>query len=125
MNIIFEKGLLGLEQYKNYQIEDVENSDVYKILSSLDDKDISLAIISPFEAYKNYQVNIPKDTEVNLKISSEEDVILYTTVTLSSDIKKTTTNLRAPIVINKKTCLGEQIILANESYEIKHPIIEE
>ena len=40
-------------------------------------------------------------------------------------MKKTTSNLRAPLVINVKNCTGEQIILNKECYKIKHPIIEE
>jgi flagellar assembly factor FliW len=125
MKIVFEKGLLGLEEYKNYEIEDVPDNDLVKILRSLDDNEISLAIISPFDVEENYEVDIPNETLDNLKITEEKEVELYTTITLNSEIEKTTTNLRAPIVINKETLLGEQIILSSEKYRIKHPIIKE
>ena len=51
--------------------------------------------------------------------------MLLTTVTLNSDPKKITTNLRAPIAINNSNKLGEQIILENDKYEIKCPLIKE
>ena len=122
MKIEFDKGLLGLEEFKSYKIEDVEDNEFFKVLRSVDDKEIGLVITSPFLVDENYEVEIPKDIVKSLKIENEKDVELYTTVTLNSDMSKTTTNLRAPIIINTKTKLGEQIILVNEKYKIKHPI---
>lgn len=60
-----------------------------------------------------------------MKIKSEEDVWILNTVTINSDYKEITTNLRAPIIINIKEEIGEQIILKNEDYKIKHPIFQE
>lgn len=122
MKIFFEKGLLGLEEYKNYEIEEIEGNDTFKVLRSLEDKDLSLVIVSPFDVKEDYEIDLPDETVKNLKITDDKDVELYTTVTLNSDMKKSTTNLRAPLVINIKNALGEQIILKNENYKIKHAI---
>ena len=122
MKIFFEKGLLGLEEYKNYEIEEIEGNDTFKVLRSLEDKDLSLVIVSPFDVKEDYEIDLPDETVKNLKITDDKDVELYTTVTLNSDMKKSTTNLRAPLVINIKNALGEQIILKNENYKIKHTI---
>ena len=51
--------------------------------------------------------------------------MVFNTVTLNSDPKKITTNLKAPIIINISNNLGEQIILDKEKYKIKHPLIKE
>lgn len=125
MKIFFDKGLLGLENCKNYNIEDVEDNENYKILSSIEDNDIQLVIMNPYSIKSDYEIDIPEDVVKNLKISKKEDVLLYTTVVLNSNYKKMTTNLRAPLVINEKTLLGEQIILPKDVYEIKHPIYKE
>jgi flagellar assembly factor FliW len=37
-------------------------------------------------------------------------------------VEHITTNLKAPIIINIKQKLGEQIILDNDKYKIKHPL---
>ncbi|HCQ91059.1 MAG TPA: flagellar assembly protein FliW, partial [Clostridium sp.] len=60
-----------------------------------------------------------------LKIKEPNEVMVYTTVTLNSNIEKITTNLKAPIVINRFSKLGKQIIIDNESYKIKEPIFKE
>lgn len=125
MRVKFEKGLLGLEDLKNYEIEEVEGNEDFKILRSLDDGDISLVITSPFYVKKDYEIELSKDVIGNLDIRNEKEVLLYTTVTLNTDMSKTTSNLRAPLVINTTNCTGEQIILNKESYKIKHPLIEE
>lgn len=125
MNIKFKKGLLGLESYKNYVLEDIEGNDEFKLLKSLDDSNISIVLISPFYLIKNYEVELNEKIVRELCINNENDVLLFSTVTLNSDMKKTTVNLRAPLVINVRNCIGEQIILNKECYNIKHPLIEE
>lgn len=118
MNVTFEKGLFGLEEYKEFTLMDVDDIKPYKVLQSIKDENIGLVLISPFEIYREYEVELDKGTIEEIKINSEEDIMLYTTVNINS----ATTNLRAPIIINFKEKLGKQIILQNEEYQIKHPI---
>lgn len=124
MSITFEKGLIGLEEYKNYTIEDVEENECFKILKSCDDDNFSLIITSPFWIDEGYEVSLSDEVIKGLKIESERDVMVYTTVTLNYDIKKSTTNFRAPIIINLKNNLAEQIILDKDKYMIKQPLMK-
>lgn len=125
MKIFFEKGLLGLESYKNYDLQDIKGNNEYKVLNCLDNKEISLVVMSPFNIKNDYEINLSEEVIKHLKIESKDEVTLFTTVILNSDYRKMTTNLRAPIVINEQSLLGEQIILPKDSYEIKHPIYKE
>lgn len=125
MEITFEKGLLGLENLKKYRIEDIEDNEDFKVITSVEDPDISLVIISPFKVKEDYEIDISDETVDNLHIEDSKDVLLYTTVTVNSDVKKITTNLRAPLVINKKNNLAEQVVLSKDAYEIKYPLIKE
>ena len=121
--IKFYKGMLGFEGLKEFKFFDVEENPNFKLLKSNDEQHIGFVVVSPFDVNENYEVNLKKSTIKALKIEKEEDVLLFTTVTLNKDIKKITTNLRAPIVINIKTLLGEQLILDKEEYKIKTPLI--
>ena len=118
MNITFKKGLLGLEEYKEFNLMELEDIRPYKVLQSNKDENIGLVLISPFDIYKEYEVEIDDKTINEMKIKSEEEIMLYTTVNLNT----ATTNLRAPIIINVVEGIGKQIILQNEEYKIKHPI---
>ena len=84
-----------------------------------------MVVVSPFDIEEDYEVDIPDSVTKELNIKSHEDVLILTTVTVNSDPKKITTNLRAPIIINLKNNNAEQIILSSEKYKIKHPIMKE
>lgn len=124
MNLNFKKGILGFEHCKNFEVKDIEENPLFKILESKEEEEFNLVIVCPFDVEENYEFQVPDATLKNLEIDSEKDVMVYSTVTVNSDMKKTTTNLRAPIVINTKNNLAEQIILSDEKYKIKHPLLK-
>jgi len=125
MNICFKKGILGFDYCKNFELIDIEENDAFKLLKSKEEQDFQMVVISPFDIEENYEVHIPESVEEELQIESDKDVTILTTVTVNSDPKKTTTNLRAPIIVNLKNNNAAQIILSNEKYKIKHPIMKE
>ncbi|MBU5488441.1 flagellar assembly protein FliW [Clostridium sp. MSJ-8] len=124
MNITFEKGLIGLEEYKDYIIEDIEDNEYFKILRSCDEKDFSIVVTSPFYVDEKYEIDLSEEVVNRLSIISEKDVLIYTTVTVNSDMRKATTNFRAPIIINTKNNLAEQVILDKDKYMIKQPLMK-
>lgn len=123
--ICFKKGLPGFEDLKKFIVYPVEENNIFSILQSIEQEKVGILVISPFTVCKDYEVKLTEEQISNLKIKSEEDVWILNTVTINSDYKEITTNLRAPIIINIKEEIGEQIILKNEDYKIKHPIFQE
>lgn len=123
--INFEKGLLGFNEYKKFILIDLKGYEPFKLLQSLEDKDIGIIVTSPFEFFKKYEFTLNKELLDRLKIIEENQVSVYTTVTLNSNPNKFTTNLKAPLIINTFNKCGEQIILDKEKYKIKHPLIKE
>ena len=122
MELTFEKGLLGLETYKEYALKNIEDLDSFKLLQSKDEEGIGLILMSPFEVCKSYEFEISDSIMNSIGVKSKDDILIYTTVNVNSDFTKNTTNLRAPIIINRKSKKGVQVILNNEKYKIKHPI---
>lgn len=123
--IIFKKGLFGLEEFEKFAIIELDEIKPFKILHSLENEELSLIVVNPFEIEKDYEIKLNGKIIENLKIKKEEDVLLYTVVTLNSNVSKITTNFSAPIVINVNENLGEQIVLDNFKYKIKHPVYKE
>lgn len=124
--IVFEEGLPGFEGEKEFVIilnEDKENP--FHWLQSTKSPELSFVILNPFERFKDYDVLLPETAINKLKIASEEDIVIYTIVVIPEDIKKMTTNLLGPIVINSKKRLGKQIILEENKYSTKHFILEQ
>lgn len=123
--ITFRKGLPGFEKLREFISFPLEDNPCFRILQSVEESEIGLVTINPFEFISEYEVNLSNELQKELVIEKPEDVLILNTVTLSSDIKKITSNLKAPVVININKRLGEQIILDNEKYSIKHPLIRE
>ncbi len=123
--ISFKKGLPGFEGLKKFILFSVEENQLFSILQSVEDEEIGLVVISPFEVAKDYEFKLSDEKIKELNIEAPEDVLALNTVTLSSKVEEITTNLKAPIIINIKQRQGEQIILDNDSYKIKHPLLKE
>ena len=123
--VVFKKGLLGFEELKEYILVDLKDYEPFKLLHSLENSEVGLVVVSPFEFLDEYEFKLDDEQINRLNVKSEKEVAVITTVTLDLDPKKITTNLKAPIVINVSNSLGEQIILDKSNYEIKHLLIKE
>jgi len=120
--IVFKKGLPGFKELKSFIIFPLEKNKVFSILHSVENIEVGLVLVSPFDIIKDYEFKIPDNYINELKIERQEEVLVLTTVTLSSKVENITTNLKAPIIINIKERLGEQLILDNDKYKIKEQL---
>jgi flagellar assembly factor FliW len=122
--IVFKKGLPGFKGLKNFIIFPLESNETFSILHSIEDVEVGLILVSPFTVTLDYEFKIPDTFIKELQIAKVEDVLVLTTVTLNSNIEDMTTNLKAPMIINIKEKLGEQLILDNDKYKIKEPLFK-
>ncbi|AGF58331.1 flagellar assembly factor FliW [Clostridium saccharoperbutylacetonicum] len=123
--ITFKKGVLGFDQLRKFFLVDLKDTEPFKLLHSLEDEEIGFIVTSPYEFFDDYEINLNNEAINNLNIQSSQEVMILTTITLNSDIKKITTNLQGPIIINISNNLGEQIIVDNSKYKVKEPLIKE
>lgn len=123
--INFKKGIPGFEEYKKYILTDLKDCEPFKLLQSLYKDEVGIIVVSPYEFFEDYEVKLNEETINSLNIKSPEEVFIITTVTLNSDVKKITTNLQGPIVINISNNFGEQIVVDNSKYKVKEPLIKE
>lgn len=122
MEILFEKGLPGFEDYKTFIIGEVEGNSKLKLINSKDNEHIGFIAISPFDIKKDYEIKLDDETIKFLGIESPEDVMLLNIITLGKTLEKSTVNLKAPLVINIKNNKGKQLILQDDKYAIKEPL---
>ncbi|GAA0782684.1 flagellar assembly protein FliW [Hathewaya limosa] len=123
--IEFPKGVLAFEHLKKFIKFSIEGNEIFQVLHSIEDPATGFVVASPFFVNNNYELRLSDSTLERLKIDSPENVLVLGIVNVNSDMKKTTINLRAPVIINIKEKLGEQIILGTEKYKIKTPIVGE
>ncbi len=122
--VTFKKGIPGFEDLKNFILFSVEDDEMFNILQSIEDPSTGIIVASPFCLVKNYEFKLDDEKKKELQIGSYEDILVVNTVTLNSKLENITMNLKAPIIINIKMRLGEQIILDNPNYPIKYPLFK-
>ena len=115
-------GLLGFEQIKNYLlIADSAEQPFYRF-QVRDDSSLSFVVLEPFLVAPHYQPNLP-DLDVQfLGLTSPADALLLGIVTVHPGLRATI-NLKGPVVINRKTGVGKQVILVNAAdYSVQYPL---
>lgn len=120
--IHFEEGIPSFEDEKQFIILPLEDSP-FLILQSVKTASLGFVLISPFEYFPDYDAVLPDAAVKKLKIENENEVVVFTILTVHEPFENTTANLRAPIVVNTKAQLGKQVILNNDKYTTKHRII--
>ena len=122
MEILFEKGIPGFENYRYFNVNIVEgNKKIYNIVSK-EDSNIGFISISPFDIKKDYEIDLDDEFIKELDIKNEKDVLVLCLITLGKSLKDSTANLKAPIIINIKNNRGKQLILQDDKYKIKEPL---
>ncbi|WP_313291033.1 flagellar assembly protein FliW, partial [Exiguobacterium sp.] len=78
-------------------------------------------VTNPFWIDPEYVFELPDAAKEQLGIEDTAQVAVYTTVTLRDPFTTSTTNLRAPFVMETKQRLAKQIIL-DDTYTNRHLI---
>lgn len=116
----FKNGIPGFEEYKRYAILDIEGKNDLKCFQSIDESEICLLTVIPWECFKDYEIQLSNEELHELELNKPEDVAVYNVVTVRKE--QITANLVAPIVINVLNRKGKQIILSNTKYQIRQEI---
>ncbi|HCC37629.1 MAG TPA: flagellar assembly protein FliW [Treponema sp.] len=121
--ITFPQGLFGFENLKDYVLLDAEQQPFYW-LQSIDDSQVAFILINPSLFRADYEENINFGELVELEINSAENALVFSIVTIPP-AGTVTANLQGPLVINRDTKAGRQIILSDSRWTTKHDIVAE
>jgi flagellar assembly factor FliW len=115
-------GILGFEQHTEYMLLANPAEMPFAWLRVADSAQLAFVVINPFVVMPDYAPNIP-DTDVEfLGLKEPNDAILFSIVTLRG-ANRATINLKGPVVINRHTHTGKQVIIANANdYSVEHPL---
>jgi flagellar assembly factor FliW len=120
--IHFDGGILGFEEFKDYTIlfdnEDGEQPNI-SWLQSIEEPSLSIPIVSPFLIKEDYNPEIEDEYLKPLDKLTDANLIVMVSITVPSDVRKISANLKAPFILNSDTRKGVQVIVENSDYEIK------
>lgn len=111
-------GLFGFTEYHKFVLIDSQVKPLIW-MQSLDDKDLAFLLLDPFIVCADYEADIDDSELSKIGIKDPADVLLLSIITVPNDGSPVTANLRGPVVINKKTHDGMQVILDDKKWPIK------
>lgn len=123
-NIIhFRQGIPSFLEEKQFYILPFTDDTPFFIMQSVKTPGLAFVVVSPFEFFQDYSIKLSDSVIEQLEIEKQEDVAIFSILTIQEPFEKTTANLQGPIVINHAKKLGKQVILNDSPYKTKHLLI--
>lgn len=122
--LTLDRGLIGLTEYKKFTILydcEKEESNICW-LQSLEEPTLALPVIKPWIVKEDYNPIVEDELLNHIGELTEENLVILLTMTVPSELKEMSVNLKAPIIINADTRKGAQIIVENQDYEVKYKV---
>lgn len=118
----FPAGLLGFEQAKRYVLLGSRQEAPFMWLQMLDEPRLAFLVIEPGYVVPDYAPEISDADVQALGLERAEDAWVLNIVTLHPD-GRATVNLKGPLLINRHTLVGRQVIPLNVSqFPLQHPL---
>ncbi len=124
--IHFEDGIIGFPDMKRFLLIHDEESDNHFIswLQSIEEPTYALPIICPLDVLEDYKPFIQNELLSSIEPYKIEDLAIFTSIRVPSNIEEMTSNFRAPFIINSETQKACQIIIEDDRYLVRFPIYE-
>lgn len=124
--IHFPSGIVGFPELTEFTLLHDEEKGVGSIhwLQSIQEPGFAMPVMDPLLVCPDYNPEVDDELLKPLGGLDPEEILVLVTVTVPSDLKKMSVNLRGPVIINavaKKAC---QVIVEGEGYQVKYPIYE-
>lgn len=122
--ITIPNGIIGFEEAKRYTLLSPLGEGVFPMwLQAVDSTEPCFVVYDPWQIYPDYRFEIDDEMQSMLEASDGDALQLLAVAIVPDDYKKTTINLRCPIIVNTKNNIAGQTIL--EDYEFKYPVYSE
>lgn len=123
--ISMPNGIIGFEDTMRYTLLSPLGEDKFPMwFQSVDGAEPCFLVYDPMEIDPEYRFEINDEEQALLKIDEETPYRVLCVAIVPDDYRKTTINLRCPIIINTRDSIAAQVIL-QENYDFKCPIYEE
>ena len=116
----FRDGIPAFEEEREFVLVPYEDTP-YVFLQSANTPELAFLAVSPFAFFADYEISIDDDTLAELGIESEEDVVIYSLITMpEGKVETMTANLLAPVIVNGRSLQAKQLVLVDSKYATKH-----
>lgn len=122
--LFFEEGLPGFPDMQFFTINKAETNAPFYQLISTEDESIGFWLVDPFVFFPEYQFILPEYAKASLRLEGEEPSVAVLNIITLREEGQITINLKAPLVISPETRMAKQVILNEENYSLRHPLLK-
>lgn len=123
--IKFVNGIIGFPDLQDFLlIHDSEGNGNVRWMQSIQEPAFAMPVIDPLSVRPDYNPSIEDELLKPLGTITPDNMLVLVTITVPKEIENMSVNLKAPIVINGDNLKASQIIVEEETYEVKYPIYE-
>ena len=123
--VTLPEGIIGFPELKKYALLDHEENSPFKWLQSLEDGAVAFVLVNPMTFHPDFTVEVTEEEIKSLQLNTLDDAVITVIVTIPSNPKDMTANLKAPLIFNLKNRLGKQVILRDNKYRTRHSVLKE
>ncbi len=125
--ITFEDGIFGFKEMKDFILlyDQGEEGGALVWLQAVKDPKTCLPLINPMMWFPDYAPEVEDDLIASIGQLDPKVLDIFTVVVIPDKIEQMTTNLKAPILINRETKKGRQVIANDETYDIRHNLYQQ
>lgn len=124
--IKFADGLPAFEDEHEFVVLPYEEGTPYMFLQSMNTPELAFLMTDPFVFFPDYTFELDDANMDKLGVEDMEDILVCTLISIpAGGIANMTTNLLAPVVINRHTKEARQVVLEKTQYTTKHRLFPE
>lgn len=119
------QGLVGFPEYKSFELVADPEEAPFRWMLLHGTVPLQFVVIEPAGIIADYELELFDEDAAFLGITESSDAYVVNIVTVGRTQPATATvNLVSPVVINRRTGLAKQVVLANYSrYNVRHPLV--
>ena len=122
----FADGIPAFEDEHEFVVLPYEEGTPYMFLQSMATPELAFLMTDPFVFFPDYSFELDDENMDKLEIKTMDDVLVCTLISIPrSGVADMTTNLLAPVVINRHTMQARQIVLEKTQYTTKQRLFPE
>lgn len=119
-------GLIGFPRHEQYVIIRHKPESPFYWFQATDREDLAFALVDPLLFKPDYQVPLSKPLMSELQADKPEDLGIFVIITIPPGRPEAmTANLLGPLIINIQKRLARQVVLDEQQYSHRHPIMSD
>ena len=124
LDLSFPTGIVGFPEHHRGEIFHFADQLPFQWLRLHGPSPLHFVVIDPAGLLPDYTPELFDDDANALGITEASDALLFNIVTVRDQSSTTTVNLVGPIIVNRHTGVGRQVVIANHAqYSARHPLV--